>query len=341
MKRIATVFTILLALASASSNAANTPLRLADNAPEQYIVVPGDTLWDISRRFVKEPWRWAEMWRAEKGQGNKPGRLYPGDVILLEHDSSGKPFLRLQDTKMQPKIYSSPLLQAIPPIPAHIIEPFISRPLIVEPEMLEKAARIVATPQDRVFLASTDVAYVENADPDKEDWQVYRNGKALKDPEDDKKILGYEAFYLGSARQIRPGAPATFEIKTAVQEIGRGDRLIPASRPAMIDYQPQKPDFQVDGRIVSIYGGVGSAGRGSIVSFNRGTQDGIAIGHVLAMQRNRFVIQRDEKDNQTNVKIPPERTGLVFVFRTFANVSYALVLQSEGTIEINDYVCTP
>ena len=167
------------------------------------------------------------------------------------------------------------------------------------------------------------------------------NGKPLRDPSDETRILGYEAFYLGTATQTRPGQPATFEITSATQEIGRGDRLVPAAKPAMVHYVPHKPDTPVDGRVVSIYGGVGSAGRGSIISLNLGNQDGLEIGHVLALERNRTVTQRDENDQKINVKVPAERTGLVFVFRTFDHISYALVVQSEGTVEVNDFVRTP
>ena len=339
MKRI--ISALLLAASASLCAAQDSPLQLADTAPGQYQVVPGDTLWGISARFLREPWRWPEIWRMNKGQIKNPHRIYPGDVLVLDRDASGNPYLRKQDGKLQPKIHSEPIVQAIPPIPPNVIEPFISEPLIVEVNALENNPRIIATQQDRVFLGNGDLAYVKDADPGKENWHVYRNGKPLLDPEDDKQVLGYEAFYLGTARQVRPGEPATFEIRTAKQEIGRGDRLIPATRPALVDYIPHRPDTQIDGRIISIYGGVGSAGRGSIVSFNRGAQDGLEIGHVLALQRNRTVYERDQNDRRISVKIPSERIGLIFVFRTFERISYALVLQSEGTVEINDYVQTP
>ena len=160
----------------------------------------------------------------------------PGDVIVLERDENGNPLLRVRkgmggDGKLRPQVYSEKNEEAIPPIPPNIIEPFISQPLVIEANELDGAARIVATQQDRVFLGEGSVAYVDDADPKQEKWQVYRNGKPLHDPADDTRILGYEAFYLGTATQTRPGQPATFEITSATQEIGRGDRLIPASRP--------------------------------------------------------------------------------------------------------------
>ncbi len=331
---------LILAAAAALVNAADQPLKLADAAPQQHIVVPGDTLWDISAKFLKEPWRWPEIWRMNKAQIKNPHRIYPGDVIILGRDANGEPFLRLE-SQLRPQIYAEQLRDAIPPIPPNVIEPFISTPLIVEEGGLDSAARIVATQQDRVFLGKGDTAYVANANPAQKEWQVYRNGKPLYDPENDRLILGYEAFHLGSAMQTKSGDPATFEVVTAKQEIGRGDRLIPAVRPTLVDYVPHRPEAAIDGRIISVYGGVGTGGRLSIVSMSRGSQDGVEIGHVLALERNRTVVQRDENDNKVNIVIPSERFGLAFVFRTFERISYALVVQSDGTIEVNDFVRTP
>jgi hypothetical protein len=344
MKRIISV--LILAVAATTCLASEPPLQLADNVPDRHIVVPGDTLWGISAQFLKEPWRWPEVWRMNKEDVRNPHRIYPGDIIVLERDANGNPFLQVQNLKLQPRVYSESIDQAIPPIPPNVIEPFIAAPLVVEVGSLDTAARIVATQQDRYFLGKGDIAYVDNADPRKDLWQIYRNGKPMRDPADPKIILGYEAFFLGTAKQLRAGSPATFEILTAKEEISRGDRLVPSVPPTLLAYIPHKPDTLIDGRIISIYGvpvygSVGTAGRGSIVSLNRGTADGLEIGHVLALERNRVVVQRDEYDRKVNVQIPRERTGLLFVFRTFARISYALVLQSEGVVEVNDFVRTP
>jgi hypothetical protein len=331
---------LILALAASLGNAAGQPLEITDNAPGRHIVLPGDTLWGIAGKFLKEPWRWPEIWRMNREQVKNPHRIFPGDVIVLDRDADGNPRLSLQDVKLQPQIYSEKITQAIPSIPPNIINPFLSAPLIVETEGLNNAALIVATQQDRVFLASGDAAYVANADPAQQDWQVHRKGKPMLDPET-RETLGYEAFYLGTARQIEPGDPAIFEITSAKEEIGRGDRLIPAIPPPLLNYTPHKPEQKIEGRIVSVYGGVSEAGKFSIVSLNQGTRNGIEIGHVLALARNRVVIQRNENDEKEIVKVPDERFGLIFVFRTFDRLSYALVMQSEGPLKINDFVRTP
>ena len=342
MIRILSAFVLAIfgTLSAGSANAADPAPRLADAVPNQYVVVPGDTLWDISARFLKEPWRWPEIWRMNRAQIKNPHRIYPGDVIVLERDAGGAPYLRLE-SKQRPQIRAESLSQAIPPIPPNVIDPFIATPLFVEQNTLQTAPRIVATQQDRVFLGKGDTAYVEGADPAQKQWQVFRNGQPLYDPEDPKRILGYEAFHLGSATQMKPGNPAVFEIDTAKQEIGYGDRLVPAARPELVDYVPHAPDQKIEGRVVSVYGGVGSGGRLSIVALNRGGADGVEVGHVLALERNRTVVQRDEDDRHQNIVIPAVRFGLVFVFRIFEHVSYALAVQSDGTIEVNDFLRTP
>ena len=339
MNRI--ISALILAVSATLCSAADNPIRLADSAPDRHVVVPGDTLWGIASRFLKEPWRWPEIWRLNKEQIRNPGRIFPGDVIILAQDPGGTPYLELQTVKVLPKIHESTVAQAIPSIPPNVIEPFIASPLVIEADGLERAARIVATQQDRVFVGSGDRIYVENADPKPTLWHVYRNGKPLLNPTNRQEVLGYEAYYLGTAKQVRPGHPATFEVQTAKEEIGRGDRLVPADRPVLVDYIPHKPDSAVDGRVIAIYGGVGSAGQGSIVSFSLGKADGIEVGHVLALERNRAVAGRDEGDRKVDIPVPSERVGLMFVFRSFAHISYALVLQAEDTVDVNDFVRTP
>ena len=354
MMRIISAF--IFAITATISHADAPPLALADQAPSQYTVVRGDTLWDISGRFLKEPWRWPEIWRMNKEQIKNPHLIYPGDIIYLDRDASGRPYLRLRSSrsgsrsqrgsqetvKLSPKIYEESLVEAIPPIPPGVIEPFLSTPLIVENDEMEGATRIVATQEGRVFLGNGDTAYVTNADPAQKQWYVYRKGRPLYDPEDSTRILAYEAYYLGAANQVRPGDPAIFEVVAAKEEMGRGDRLIPATRPELIDYIPHPPETRIEGKIISVYGGVGTGGNLSIVSINRGRADGLEIGHVLAMERNRTVVQRNEEDQKEEFVIPSVRTGLVFVFRLFENISYALVLQADGPIVTGtDSVLTP
>jgi len=343
MNRI--ISALLLALTASLAQAADpAPLQVADNAPQRHIVVRGDTLWGISAQFLKEPWRWPEIWQLNKEQIKNPHLIYPGDVIVLDRDANGNPRLRLAgENRLQPKIYSEPLAETIPSIPQNVIEPFISEPLIVEDSTVNHGARIVAMQEERVFLGTGDTAFVEGASdrPQQAAWQVYRPAKPLRDPETNE-VLGYEAFYLGTARQKEPGEPGVFQIASAKQEIGRGDRLLPAQHPQLVNYVPHRPEKDVSGRVVSVYGGVGSAGRNSVITLNRGRTDGLEVGHVLALYRHRSdTFRNDETDKKETVQLPDQRYGLVFVFRTFDRLSYALVLNSNGTVNINDGLRNP
>ena len=339
---------LIFALTANLCSAAGQPLELANDAPASYTVVSGDTLWEISGRFLKEPWRWPEVWKMNKTQIKNPQRIFPGDIIYIARNADGSPLLRLKannkmrdNGRLQPKIYAETTDQPIPPIPPNQISPFLSEPLIIDEDALDQSAKIVAVPEDRIFLGNADKVYVDDADPQQKSWQIYRNGKPLLDPQDSKTVLGYEAFFLGTATQLKPGQPATFEIMSAKQEINRGDRLIPAILPDLISYIPHPPEHQVDGRVVGVYGGVASAGRHSIISINQGEAEGIELGHVLTLERNRVIFGRDEKDQKVEITVPPERVGLILVFRTFAHISYALVLQSEASVDTNDFVRTP
>jgi hypothetical protein len=251
--------------------------------------------------------------------------------------------------KLTPRIRSeSTPSDAIPSIPASVIEPYLTQPLVIEANGLDKAPRVVATEENRVFLGAGNLAYVSGIGESKDSvWQFYRPGKPLVDP-DSQKTLGYEAVFLGTGRVEQTGDPATLRVVTVRQEIGSGDRLLPASAPEIANYAPHAPKTAVNGRVISVFGGLSEAGRNSIVTINRGKRDGLEMGHVLALYRTGAVVPERAPGNWTEgtkvvgmVKLPNERYGLIFVFRVFDQVAYALVLQSERPAAALDVVQNP
>lgn len=339
---------LILAVTAVCASAAE-PLKLVDNPPDRHVVVRGDTLWGISGKFLKEPWRWPEIWNMNREEIKNPHLIYPGQVVYL--DRSGKtPRLRLGKpvksgsgtVKLQPHVYSDPVQQAIPSIPPNQIEPFLSQPLVVEQGELDTVPRIVAGPEYRGMMGNGDQAFA-TAIPDASvvRWNVFRPGKPLIDP-DTGATIGYEAFFLGNANLVQPGEPAALQITVAKEEIMRGDRLIPAPPVNIISYVPHRPDNQVAARVMTIYGGVSEGGRASIVSLNRGKIDGLEVGHVLALFRNRIASAIDQDTmRRVDTPIPEERYALVFVFRVFNGVSYALVLESSKPVTVGDYARNP
>ncbi len=328
------------------------PSEIKATAPDRYVVVQGDTLWSIAQRYLESPHRWPELMEMNRETLKNPHRIYPGDVLVLDR-TKGQMGVQSTDTvKLSPKVRAeSSETRAIPSIPPSLIEPYLTRPLVIEPNGLDNAPAIMATEENRVILGAGNIAYARGLSGAKEEtWHVYRRGKALVDP-DSNLTVGYEATFLGSARVRKKGEPSTIEIIAANQEITTGDRLVAAGVPQVPNYAPHAPSAKISGRVMSIYGGVGTVGEGgrnSVVTLNRGKADGIEVGHVLALLRLGSVVGQKrslsgaiEHTALSGLKVPDERYGLVFVFRVFDRVSYALVMDVSRPVNPLDVVQNP
>lgn len=249
--------------------------------------------------------------------------------------------------KLSPRVRAeSTARDAIPSIPPHVIEPWLTRPLVVEPDGLDGAPTIIATEENRVIIEAGNRAYVRGmGDSKEENWFVYRKGKALVDP-DTNVTLAYEAIYLGTARVARAGDPATVQLTTVTQEVAKGDKLLPAGVPAVPNYAPHAPSVFMKGRIIDVYGELGGlqeAGPHSIITLNRGRADGVEIGHVFALYRPGPEITDTSTKNggAQTFKLPDERYGLAFVFRVFDRISYAVIMRVTRPVKPLDVVQTP
>jgi LysM domain len=331
---------------------ATAPLELAKDAPDKYIVVRGDTLWDISGKFLQKPWRWPEIWQLNREQIRNPHWIYPGNIVYLDM-SSGQPRLRLGQAsgssesssgnatiKLQPTARADSLRDlAIPTISSSVIAAFINRPLIVTIDQLKTSPRILATQDGRVNVGPGDLAYVRGIQGEAlTDWHIYREARPILDP-DTRKPIAYEALFVGSARLERVGDPATLRITGTSEEVGVGDRLIPAEIGRPFNYAPHPPDQDISGRIVSIYRGVAQVGKNSVVAVNLGAKSGLEVGHVLAIkQKGREVLDPDTKQK---VRLPDEPTGYLLIFRVFDSIGYGLVTAASDAVTLGDMVANP
>ena len=296
-----------LALLLAAAAHADT-LKLQDNAPDKYVVVKGDTLWDISGRFLKDPWRWPQIWNLNRAEIKNPHWIYPGDMVVL--DRSGKePRLSLvkggqgnmRTVRLSPGVRASTLDgAAIPAIPIRAIHPFLSQPRVVPLGAFDDAPFILGSNAERVVMASGDDVFATGGKPGVTRWNILRPGKALKDPESGE-TLGHEVEYLGDARTLVEGAPQKIRITRSAQEILARDKLVEADNQTVFEFVPHAPDNQITGRIISAYGGLTDSGRYQTVVINRGSRDGLEPGHVLAIFREgqAVTLTRDEKDRMT------------------------------------------
>ncbi|MDH3286184.1 MAG: LysM peptidoglycan-binding domain-containing protein [Betaproteobacteria bacterium] len=283
------------------------------DAPDRYTVVRGDTLWGISGRFLRDAWRWPEVWRLNRDEIRNPHLIFPGNVIVLDRatgrlsiegrdggatataragGTAGAP--QLATVSVSPRVRLEALdAQAIPTIKPSDIAGFLSKPLLVGRDELDGFPSIVATEEDRISIGAGGKAYAEGIKKEAGlFWQVYRRGDPLVDPESNE-VLGYETFYLGEARVIKYGELTTLEITSSTREINRGDRLLPASQEKPVfAYVPRAPEKPVKAYIVSAYGNLGETGPLGIVALSKGSRDGLEVGHVLAIHTSTAIAKR-------------------------------------------------
>jgi hypothetical protein len=328
------------------AQAPKQPLALKPDAPERYVVVKGDTLWSIAQRYTDSPWRWSELWDLNKDEIKNPNRIYPGNVIVLDR---ARARLALSDTvRLSPKVRAESSAQAaIPSIPPAIIEPFLTRPLVVEPDGLDNAPTIVASEDSRVILAAGSRAFARGIGDTKQSaWYVYRRGAALVDP-DSNATLGYEAIFLGIARIVRAGDPAVIELSSVTQEVVIGDKLVPVGKPEVPTYAPRAPANPVRGRILSLYGRnaqLNEYGDKSVIAISVGASNGIQVGNVVALYRPGATVadaSQSKVAGAAPLVLPSERYGVAMVFRVFDRVSYALVMNMSKPVNKLDLVQNP
>ena len=361
---LAAVAAALVVLAPASVRADD--VQINPQAGERYTVKKGDTLWGIAGRFLKDPWRWPDVWRLNRDDIRNPHRIYPGDVIVLDK-SNGQWRLSVETPAaepsrpgtLSPKVRASALdNEAIPSIPPGDIEAYLTKPLITDRDGLADAPEIVAGRDTRVVRGANDIVYVAGLDPKAGDlWYIYRRGRQFT-PIDSTDFLGEEQRFLGTAKVERFADISTVRIETASEEILKGDKLVPAPREQLISYAPHAPDTGVNGRIIALGRDSAEVGRGWIVTIDRGAKDGLDVGTVLAIYGKNMPIQdpRPSKEpdrirqllEQTKVyqperllKMPDERSGLLFIFRVFDRVSYGIVLNTTDPVTVGDYVRKP
>jgi LysM repeat protein len=349
---------------------AGVPLEdLAPGAPDSHTVKRGDTLWDISKLFLKSPWRWPQLWGMNLEQIRNPHLIYPGQVLLLDK-SGGRARLRLADgsmpdgtVKLSPRARAQDVGDgAIPTIPLNLIAPFLNEGVVLSADELDKAPRIVAAPESRVLMGRGDRAYVRGDLGGIADWRLFRRATPLIDPTT-KEVLGYEARFVGTAAYVREAGtaevptdggllnrtagtttlavPATFEILSVKEEVGVGDRLAIVPPRDFSSFTPRAPSQPMSGQVVQVYGDALIAGQNQVVAINRGSRDGMERGHVLAVLRDGERVLDRTNERPQEIKLPDERHGLMFVFRTFERVSYALLLQVQQPVRAGDRFTQP
>ncbi|HSD54656.1 MAG TPA: LysM domain-containing protein [Burkholderiales bacterium] len=344
-----------LAQEGASGQSMSVPL--AADAPDTYVVKPGDTLWDISAVFLRDPWYWPEIWYVNPAIEN-PHLIYPGDVLHLVY-VDGRPRVmvgRAGDVRLSPQVRSQPLSQAVRAIPYDLLMNFVGRPQLLTKEEVKEQPYVVGI-RDRHIIGSTEnELYGRGLESPAVGtrYSIINIGRQLEDP-DDGDLLGYIGHYAGTAQVIDntgddDDALAHMRVVEAGREVLQGDKLFPALSNIGPDFQlsaPAKEDL--DGRVVAIVDGVYAAGRYQVMAINRGARDGLAPGNVVGIfaageqvrDRGNRATWRAMSTNYAKVRLPTERSGTLLLFTVHDRISYGLVVESTIDMRVGDYIKHP
>ncbi|MBN7769912.1 LysM peptidoglycan-binding domain-containing protein [Marinobacter daepoensis] len=335
---------LLYALAAAAllfTSWAQAQPELRSDHPERYTVVKGDTLWDISARFLNNPWYWPEIWHVNPQVAN-PHLIYPGDRLALVY-IDGKPRITKVASsdvvKLSPSVRSEAIDTPIPAIPLDAIASFLTDTRIVSPEEINGAPYVLEGEDGRIITGAGDRIYARGEKP-ADRVGIFRRSKEFVDP-DTGEFLGLEARSIARGNiNAENGDVLTVGITKSSEEVRIGDRLlVNEDRRLTTSFVPSSPDDEIEGKMISVDGGVSQIGQYDVVAINRGEREGLKAGNVMAVLKAGNMV-RDPITGET-IELPSERAGLLMVFQVYEKMSYGLVLQATRPLAVGDKVTNP
>jgi LysM repeat protein len=319
-------------------------IPVSPDAPERYVVQKGDTLWDISSKFLTDPWYWPEIWHINPQVAN-PHLIYPGDELALTW-VDGRPQVTVArggPVRLSPRVREQPLSESINAIPYERIAAFMQRPAVLTRDQVENAP-YVAHARDHRLISSVGNDFYARRLADGQvgnRYNVYHVGDELRDP-DDGDLLGYQGLFTGEADLNRAGDPATLRLRDSARETLEGDILLPSDAEPKMAFIPRIPDSRVDGTIMSVIDERTVVADYDVVIINRGTKHGLAPGHVLEVwEAGEEVRDTTLNRESATVQLPDERNGLAMVFKAYDRMSYGLMWRSDREVQVGDAVRSP
>ena len=377
LKRLLAVLTAMLLTLATFAFAA----ELRGDHPSTYTVQKGDTLWDISARFLAKPWLWPEIWQANP-QVKNPHLIYPGDVLSLVY-VNGQPRLT-SSSGPGPQIRTG---ESIETIPLSQIEPFLKQLTIVQDP--KSFPYVVGLEEDRLLSSSGQVAYVRGmtdarpgqmvqiarpvnlfamgrikngrrlggstpldfrADRLHEHWTFgnWSNGDAPTEAWGEK--LGYEMMLhsIGEVTQVQ-GEVTVVLLRNEGREVHVGDRVLPVEdRPYCNCFTPHAAaSIPAGAQVLAVADGLRFSGPKVVVALSIGSRDGVDNGTVYSLWHDGAVrpdIVRNRNPiaaHADRLAMPDDYLGHVMVFRTFDKVSYGLIMDGIRPVRVGDLLKHP
>jgi hypothetical protein len=345
-------------------------IKLNEDAPTTYVVVKGDTLWDISAIFLEQPWLWPKLWRLNPDINN-PHLIYPGDVLTLVYDENGQPMLvkgEINSEKLTKPSYKwSPKIRqqkkqgdAITFLPLEVIAPYLKYEHLFTEDELDTLPHILGSDEGHRMTTNKFKVYV-NADLDlAKSYAIYNKGEEISDPETGDS-LGFSVDLVAIGQVLQRGnidddVPSTMRIGSVKREILAGDYVVPVNDgqllPAVFAMKPAKSAMR--GAIVKTSSNGREFAKMEVVMINRGLEHEVTAGDVMAIKRTSPAVVETSKGpeyvndtsrwNQiigTDYKMPEEHIGIIMVFKVYEKASMALILSTDKPARINDVITAP
>ena len=349
----------LMMLGGSVAYANNPPPSIKADAPNRYIVKKGDTLWGISGRYLDNPWQWKKIWAANR-QIKNPNLIYPNDVLILcvikgqtlVGIDTGKGCAGVEEALSTPSATASaaqsvsitPLNDSIPPIPLSAIQYWLKRTAIVNPVDLESTPYVLASKNRNLLTSAGDKIYAKGVPLIVgQHYAVYRVGEPYVD-NSTQKVVGVEVKEVASGVVTAVAANGVSSIQllnSYEEEVREGDRVfVGLGNFVPPVFYPTPAQVSRGGLIVRVMDSISQAAKGSVVTVNLGSSNGAKAGDVLEVYRKGPLV-RDIRDNDTPVRLPSEIAGHVMIFKTFDNLSYAYVLDSQLPLSVGDQLLSP
>jgi LysM repeat protein len=327
-----------------------TAQLIRPDAPMNYTVKRGDTLWDIAAVFLKDPWFWPEIWQINP-QVENPHLIYPGDVLSLAYGAHGDASVSISQysgARLTPRLRSEELVGPVDALPFSAIAAFLSKPSVMTKEQALEAPHIVAFRDGHMIAGTGHEAYVKDLGGSlNERFTVMHIGQPIYDFETQEHV-GYQAAYVATAVVNAPGEVSKTMLTEGAREVLEGDRLILQEGDTPLTFTPHAPSTNVEGHIIAIADNAEQVGQYQIVILNRGEKDGLTPGAVLAVDQQGAVVHDKyrtwpfAKDPYGEyVQLPYERAGTLIVFKVFSRLSYGLVIGARAPMRVADRVYSP
>lgn len=337
-------------------------LKVKSDSPKRYVVVKGDTLWDISSKFLSTPWRWPELWGMNK-QISDPHWIYPGDVLnLIMVD--GKPRIVIERSKPALKMTrhgrKSRKVNPIPTIPLSDVEQHLTEHQIVTLGEYDNLPVLVGSERDTVFYKQTDIVFVNKKLVTGAKYGIYSRGRIFSSPKTNQ-TLGLELNLIAKGEATQSADISQLRLDDIKSQVKTGAVIMPLPADDLPAYfLPEAASSDVASEIIGSAKMYRESGLNDVVVIDGGSEQGIKQGHVFSVfqpGKIQFVDSEGEVRDPINFrsydrikayfvdeetqKLPNVYRGKIMVFRSFSNLSYALIIDIKRPVRLGDELINP